>query len=233
VTFTRAGSSIVDLPDVPAHELAGGGTSATLRLPADGLVLGTDEQAAPVAIRFFREQPGRVRMFADSPLAQQVVLRALALGARVSVLCDEVARWTPLVRALPRPTHGAAAVFTVLPSAGQVPDTATAAVPSLVVRATVGHRDLQPGPWQTVLAADAVTDLSPTLLDDLRDYQLLLTERVPPFAVQRIREMFGLPYDRAVWLSQLAEGRIAVVSPGQMSLVDVPRSAAERALLGG
>lgn len=220
------------MPDVPAHELAGGATSATLRLPAGGLVLGADEHAATFAIRLFSEQPARVRMFADSPLAQLVVLRALALGARVRVLTDEVVAWTPLVRALPRSAHGAPGPFTVLPAGGHLQAAATAAVPSLVVRAATGVRHPEPVAWQTVLDTDLAATISPTQLMDLRDHQLLFTERVPPFAVERIRETFGLPYDRAVWLSQLPAGRIAVVTPGQLSLVDVSRSAAERALLG-
>jgi hypothetical protein len=123
-------------------------------------------------------------------------------------------------------------VFTVLPASGRPRVTATVREPALVVRTSAAGRQWEPGPWQTELATDRAVGISPELLSDLRHYQLLLTERVPPFAVQRIRETFGLRYDRAVWLSQLPAGRIAVVAPGQLSLVDVPRSAAERALLG-
>ncbi len=231
MTALRSDSAIVGLPDVPAHELVGGATGATLRLPAGGLVLGSAEHGATFTVRLFGEQSARVRMFADSPLAQVVVLRALALGARVSVLTDEVAAWTPLVRALPRSAHGAPGPFTVLPAGGHVQVVGTAAVPSLVVRAGAGVRHPEPGAWQTVLATDRAATISPTQLLDLRDHQLLFTERVPPFAVERIRETFGLPYDRAVWLSQLPAGRIAVVAPGQLSIVEVSRSAAERALL--
>lgn len=227
----EAGAAIVGLPEVPAHELVGGATSAILRLPTGGLIVGTDEHAAPFTIRLFGEQPASVRMFADSPLAQLVALRGLAVGARVSVLTDDVGRWAPLVQALPRSTHDRPALLTVLPAGGHVRITATATAPSLVVRASAGGRHAEPRPWQTVLATDRADGISPALLSDLRDYQLLMTERVPPFAVQRIRETFGLPYDRAVWLSQLPEGRIAVVAPGQLSLVKVSRSAAERALL--
>jgi hypothetical protein len=218
------------LPDVPAHELVGGATSAILWLPTGGLVLGTDERALTFVIRLFGERPARVRIVADSPLAQLLCLRALALGARVSVLTDDAARWAPLLRAMPRPTPGAS-VFTVLPANGHVRVTATATVPSLVVWPSGGGRHPEPSPWQTVVATDPAVGISSAQLSDLRDYQLLITERVPPFAVERIRDTFGLPYDRAVWLSQLPAGRIAVVAPGHLSLVDVSRSAAEAALL--
>jgi len=231
VTALGSDSAIVGLPDVPAHELVGGATGATLRLPAGGLVLGADEHAATFTIRLIGEQPARVRMFADTPLAQLVVLRALALGARVSVLTDEVAAWTPLVRAMPRSAHAEPGPFTVLPARGHVQVVGTAAVPALVVRAATAGPDPEPGTWQTVLATDGAAAISPTQLLDLRDHQLLFTERVPPFAVERIRETFGLPYDRAVWLSQLPAGRIAVVTPGQLSIVEVSRSAVERAFL--
>lgn len=225
----------VGLPELPAHELVRGrATAATVRLPAGGVVLGNDENGTPLSVRLFGEQPGRVRAFASGPLAQLIALRAIGLGARVTVLTDQAGRWARLVRVLPRSSGPAA--FTVLPTSGRVPAAATAAAPSLVVQATesgeiVSHGEL--ARWQTVLAVAPAAALAPGLLVDLRSHDLLITERVPPFAVQRIREAFGLPYDRAVWLSQLPEGRVAVVAPGRLALVDLALSGREGALLRG
>jgi ESX secretion system protein EccE len=228
----RQRAAIVGLPDVPAHEVVGGATRSIVRLPAGGLVLGTDEQGTPVTIRLFGDQPTRVRMLTDGPLAQLMALRTLALGARVNVLTDQVAGWAPLLRAVPQSHSGGPPPVTVVPSAGEVRVKATAAVPLLVVRATAGGaRPPQPAPWQSVVAADPIAGIGPLHLSDLSDHQLLITERVPPFAVQPIRETFGLPYDRAVWLSQLPEDRIAVVGPGQLAIVDVRRSPVEVAVL--
>jgi ESX secretion system protein EccE len=224
----------VGLPELPAHELVGGrATAAVLELPSGGMVLGTDEHSAPLAVRLFGEQPARVRVFANGPLAEVLGLRAVAIGARVTVMTDQVARWAPLVQAMPRSVPGGPPL-TVLPTSGRAPAGATAAAPSLVIQSTQAGAAVslgEQGRWQTVLVASPADSLTPVSLSDLREHHLLITERLPPFAVQRIREAFGLPYDRAVWLSQLSEGRVAVVAPGRLALVDLTLSSRERALL--
>lgn len=235
------------LPEVPAHELVGGrATAATVRLPAAGVALGPDESGTPLVIRLFGEKPVRVRVVSTGPLAQLLGYRAVALGAKVTVVTDAVAAWAPLVSALPRqgavpaamrPSAGAHVTgrppLTVLPSGSRVPAHGSAGAPSLVVDATSGSDALpswEHGHWQTFVSVDAADELTVAALADLRTFGLLLCERMPPFAVERVRDAYGLAYDRAVWLSQLPPGKIAVAVPGQLALVDLELSARERSL---
>jgi len=123
--------------------------------------------------------------------------------------------------------------LTVLPSGSTVSAVGTAASPVLVIDATLASAALprwEQGPWQTFVSLDVPTALRPSDLADLRSYDLLLAERVPPFVVERVRDAYGTPYNQAVWLSQLPEGRIAVAVPGQLSVADLSLSTAEQSL---
>jgi len=227
----------IGLPDVPAHELVGGrGTAASLVLPPGGLTIGVDSTGTAVVLRLLREKPVRARVLAAGPLAQVLAYRAIALGARVMVVTDRVAAWSRLAGSVPRPGTGQnhQPGLTVLPSGSTVSAVGTAASPVLVIDATVASAALprwEQGPWQTFVSLDVPAALRPSDLADLRSYDLLLAERVPPFVVERVRDAYGTPYDQAVWLSQLPAGRIAVAVPGQLSVADLSLSAAERMLL--
>jgi hypothetical protein len=227
----------VGLPDVPAHELVGGrGTAASLVFPPGGLTIGVDSTGSAVVLRLLREKPVRARVLAAGPLAQVLAFRAIALGARVTVVTDQVAAWSRLAAAVPRPATGQIRQpgLTVLPSGSTVSAVGTAASPVLVIDATVASAALprwEQGPWQTFVSLDAPAALRPADLADLRSFDLLLAERVPPFAVEQVRDAYGTPYDQAVWLSQLPTGRIAVAVPGQLSVADLHLSPAEQKLL--
>ena len=229
---------MIGLPDVPAHELVGGrGTAVTVTLPAGGLALGSDPSGAPVVLRLLRERPVRARVLASVPLVQVLACRALALGARVTVVTDQVAAWSRLARTIPRIAVGQVdrPGLTVLPAGSRVTAVGTSASPVLVIDATLGTDVLprwEQGPWQTFVSLDVPESLNPGDLDDLSTFDVLLAERVPPFAVEKVREAYGTPYDQAVWLSQLPPGRVAVAVPGQLSIAELGVSAPERELVG-
>jgi hypothetical protein len=66
-----------------------------LTLPASGCgqLIGADEHGRAVALPLFGPEIGRVEMCATLHLAQQVVLRSLALGARIHVHTGRPAAW--------------------------------------------------------------------------------------------------------------------------------------------
>ncbi|WP_231984417.1 type VII secretion protein EccE [Mycobacterium sp. E342] len=70
-----------------------------LAVPASGCgqVIGADEQGRAVAVPLFGPQIGRVEIRGTLHLAQQVVLRSLALGARVLVHSVRPGRWRHMV----------------------------------------------------------------------------------------------------------------------------------------
>ena len=69
-----------------------------LVLPAYGCgqLVGADEHGRAVALPLFGPNVGRVEMYGTLHLAQQVVLRSLALGARVRVHTKRVRAWTAM-----------------------------------------------------------------------------------------------------------------------------------------
>lgn len=75
-----------------------------LALPASGCgqVIGADEQGRAVALPVFGPQIRRVEIVGTLHLAQQVVLRALALGARVLVHSRRPAFWRDMVEVVGR-----------------------------------------------------------------------------------------------------------------------------------
>ena len=70
-----------------------------LELPAYGCgqLVGADEHGRAVALPLFGPRVGRVEMCGTLHLAQQVVLRSLALGARVRVHTGRAAAWRAMV----------------------------------------------------------------------------------------------------------------------------------------
>ncbi|MDV3124004.1 type VII secretion protein EccE [Mycobacterium sp. 21AC1] len=75
-----------------------------LAVPASGCgqVIGADQQGRAVALPLFGPQIGRVEIAGTLHLAQQVVLRSLALGARVLVHSRRPALWRAMVEAVGR-----------------------------------------------------------------------------------------------------------------------------------
>ncbi|WP_131785296.1 hypothetical protein [Protofrankia symbiont of Coriaria ruscifolia] len=61
--------------------------------PGSGLILGADRYQQPVRVRFFRPEPTRVTLLSRAWAGKLIVFRALALGARVTVVTTEPREW--------------------------------------------------------------------------------------------------------------------------------------------
>lgn len=220
----------VRLPTVPMHstrtaELAG----QVATLPSGGLVLGTTDEA-PLIVRMFRAQPLRVCIAGPVELAQLITYRAVALGAHVTVVTDAVAQWTRLVSAVPRGPHW----MTVLPAGSRVSASGSVVRPSLVVDATSDRRTLprwEQAPWQTFCSLRADLDDDAQLA--LRSHDLLITQRQSSAGADACRRAFGLPQDRASWLTQMPPGVLAVATVGQLAFGQISLSSVEQQLFAG
>ncbi|OLO99749.1 type VII secretion protein EccE [Mycolicibacterium porcinum] len=104
-------AATLPIPTVPGadrieHWASGlrGDALSELALPASGCgqVIGADEQGRAVALPVFGPQIRRVEIIGTLHLAQQVVLRSLALGARVLVHSRRPAFWRDMVEAVGR-----------------------------------------------------------------------------------------------------------------------------------
>lgn len=65
----------------------------TVTLFDTGLLLGVDQQRRPVAVDVFRPEPTKVALIGGAWLSRILVLRALALGARVAILTAAPDKW--------------------------------------------------------------------------------------------------------------------------------------------
>ncbi|WP_040510766.1 type VII secretion protein EccE [Gordonia soli] len=78
---------------------------ATLALPAAGCgqLIGADDQGRAVALSLVGSNVRTVEIAGTLHLSQQVVLRAIALGARVMVYTDRPAHWMPMAHSIGDP----------------------------------------------------------------------------------------------------------------------------------
>jgi len=87
-------------PDQPTEP---DGVAELAGLPAAGLVLGRNRQGRTVTVRLFGPGPTRAVLLGGVRAAQALVLRALAVGARVTVQTARPHAWEPFLRAVSPP----------------------------------------------------------------------------------------------------------------------------------
>jgi hypothetical protein len=120
-----------------------------------GLVVGVDPQGAPVVVQLFRAEPTAAVCLGGLGLVQRLVLRAMALGAVVTVESDRPSAWTALARL----TAGDGQVVVVPHERGRQvtggdEHTGTPARPRLLVLdgdAAAAADSRRPGRWAAVL----------------------------------------------------------------------------------
>lgn len=81
---------------LPATATTAAGTRSLVG--GGGLVVGVDDAGQPVVLSLFRSEPTAAVCLGGLGLVQRLVLRAMALGAVVSIESDRPSAWTALVR---------------------------------------------------------------------------------------------------------------------------------------
>jgi type VII secretion protein EccE len=185
-------------------------TAADLELPFGpaGLMIGANRNGAPVTLRLFRPEATRAVLVGGVRGAQLVVLRAMALGARIVVQTDRPQSWEPFAT-------GAGAAGDSLTVVG--PDrpfgiaTATFLQPLLAV-VDMGPTavDPQPGPaWQaTVVVRDEFT---PADAEAVSRADLVLLQPLRPDEAALAATTLGLG-ESAEWLTRIPGQMVAVVN---------------------
>ncbi|TDC36875.1 hypothetical protein E1211_12190 [Micromonospora sp. 15K316] len=178
---------------------------------AAGLVLGADRRRTPVTVRMFHPEPARIALVGGVWAGQLVAFRALALGARVTVVTAEPAVWNGL---------GPAAL-------GRVDDqveirTAPGAVrPASARRPTLLIHDVPPAalntalpeqPWQTRLTI--VRRLEPAAWPTLKASGLCLLQRLTAAESSLAQHALRLPQDSARFLQVMADDMLTMVGVG-------------------
>jgi type VII secretion protein EccE len=177
-------------------------------LSGEGLMLGVNRKQEPVVVRLFRPEPTRAALIGGLRCAETVVLRALAVGARVIVQSARPHAWEPFLRGL---SGGEQAVL-VPPGQVMDPPAATPVQPQLLV-IDVGPLGATGVPavesaWRaTLLVRD---ELTPADTDILARADLALLQPLAPHEAALAAAALGLG-DAAGWLTRIRADMLGVV----------------------
>jgi type VII secretion protein EccE len=176
---------------------------------AEGVMLGTNRDGAPVLVRLFRPEPTRATLVGGLRCAQLLILRALATGARVAIQSTRPQAWEPFQRAV-----GVAEPLTIArPGRLKDPPAATAARPQLLVLdlGPAPTRGAAPAPqsaWRTTLHVR--DDLTAADTDLLTRSDLTLLQPLTPQEATVAADALGLRDSRA-WLTRISPEMLGIV----------------------
>ncbi|WBB56137.1 type VII secretion protein EccE [Verrucosispora sp. WMMD573] len=212
-----AGTLPLALPGTPSPTGAGEpereapigseGLARELPIGAAGLMLGVNRRGHAVTIRLFRPESTRLMLVGGVPAAQLVVVRAVALGARVIVQTARPPAWEPLVRGVGWPGGPVRLTPPDRPVAGE-PGTPLA--PVLVVLDAPAPAGPRPGTaWHTTLLVRDV--LTTADADALSRADLAVFQPLSPAEATVAGNALGLG-DAAELLTRSRHDMVAVVN---------------------
>lgn len=195
-----------------------------------GLLVGVNRHGSAVTVRLFRPEGTRVVLVGGLRTGQTLVLRAMALGARVAVRTTRPTSWEPFLRAVGAP---GGEVPRLLPPGGPTNDASGSPLhPLLLVVDTgpVGAAPEQPGPpWQaTLLLRDELTSADVATLGhaDLAVFQPLDSTEAALAG-----NALGLG-PSAEWLTRMRQDMVAVVNRRALRWARLTPSPLEMRLVG-
>lgn len=175
--------------------------------PAAGLMLGRNRRGEPVTLRMFRPEATRALFVGGVRGAQLVVLRALALGARVVIQTGRPQAWERFVRGSSLPGE---AVLVVPPGRPIAAAPGTALAPLLVV-VDIGPVGVDPNAapgWQaTLIVRD---ELSPVDLDALTRSDVVILQPLRPDEASLVGAALGIG-DSAQYLPRIRQDMVGVI----------------------
>ncbi|WP_213451506.1 type VII secretion protein EccE [Rhizomonospora bruguierae] len=190
------------LPPVPA-----GLTDLAIPEPAAGLMLGRNRRGEPVTLRMFRPEATRALFVGGVRGAQLVVLRAIALGARVVVQTGRPQAWERFVRGASAPGE---AILLVPPGRPIAAAPGTSLQPLLVV-VDIGPVGVDPNAapgWQaTLIVRD---ELSPVDLDALTRSDVVILQPLRPDEASLVGAALGIG-DSAQYLPRIRQDMVGVI----------------------
>ncbi|MFI7210673.1 type VII secretion protein EccE [Micromonospora maritima] len=189
---------------------ATGSPPAELDLPAGGggLVVGANRRGGPLTVRLFRPATTRMVLVGGVPAAQLLVLRALALGARVAVQTARPAAWVGFVRGVGSPAGG----VPLLPPGRPVGGAPGSPLRPLLLVVDAGPVPPEAGPaaaWQSVLVVR--DELTPADAPALARADLAVLQPLDPAEAALAGTALGLG-GSADWLTRIRDDMVAVVN---------------------
>ncbi|WP_345151636.1 type VII secretion protein EccE [Micromonospora maritima] len=189
---------------------ATGSPPAELDLPAGGggLVVGANRRGGPLTVRLFRPAPTRMVLVGGVPAAQLLVLRSLALGARVAVQTARPDAWERFVRGVGAPAGG----VPLLPPGRPVGGAPGSPLRPLLLVVDTGPVPPEAGPaaaWQSVLVVR--DELTPADAPALARADLAVLQPLDPAEAALAGTALGLG-GSADWLTRIRDDMVAVVN---------------------
>jgi hypothetical protein len=174
-------------------------------------MLGRNRQGRTVTVRLFGPGPTRAVLLGGVRAAQALVLRALAVGARVAVQTARPHAWEPFQRAISLPAD-----TVVLLPPGPVPLPAARPLAPQLVVVDVGpvgaSQPVPAAPWRaTLVLRDEVTDGD---LEPLARAELVVLQPLTATEADLVGPALGMAAGRE-WLARITGDLIGVVAhPG-------------------
>lgn len=203
---------------------AGPPDPSDLPLVPAGLVVGVNRHGAPVTVRLFGPEPRRAVLVGGLPAAQLVVLRAMALNARVVVRTVRPRAWESFARTVPR------GVVSIAPW-NATTDTGASLRPLLIVvdAGPVAPDRLPTTAWQaTLVVRDELTPADTGLLSQA---DLVLLQPLRRDEAALAGDALGLG-ESARWLGQIGQDMVAVVNRQALRWALLAVTPTERYLVG-
>lgn len=208
------------MPGTSGHAVTLDGLEQLSPTPtAGGVLLGRDPGHRPVLVSLFRPQPVRFALVGGLWPARPLLLRVLAVGARV-IAAPSQPDWVSLGR------WATGQDGWVLPPGSPLPP----AHPAAPVLVSVDPLPGQPlpllSPWQAVVSA------TPRPVPSvLAGADLAITGRLAPPDVAVVAQAFGLDQEAARLLARMYDNMVALIEPGGVRYAWPTPSAAEAEIL--
>ncbi|WP_442933751.1 type VII secretion protein EccE [Micromonospora sp. CPCC 205556] len=187
---------------------AGDAEPLELSLGDAGLMVGANRHGGAVTVRLFRAEGTRLVLVGGVRAAQLLVLRAMALGARVVVRTGRPRGWEPFVRGI----GGVGGGIAVIPPGRPVGGAPASPLCPLLLVVDAGAGDAEPtaGPaWQATLVVR--DELTPADADTLGRADLAVLQPLDPREAALAGATLGLG-GSAEWLTRIRDDMVAVVN---------------------
>ncbi len=201
-----------------------------LPLARGGLVIGHRADGRAVPLELFLDRPSAVSAMLDPRVVMVIAFRALAVGARVSVVSTRAERWLPL-RRLGVSDPDVVGIFSPetasFPGSAPRPDR-----PHLVIIDLPDRTDpprIVGQPWKCVVTV--LSELSLRTLPTARAGGPVLMHRLTRREAIAAAPFLGLASGSDRLLTELGDEQLAVAAAGLMTVVDLGLTGAESQLV--
>ncbi|WP_338673270.1 hypothetical protein V1460_09320 [Streptomyces sp. SCSIO 30461] len=195
----------------------------------DGVIIGTDSESQPAVLGLSRPTAFEVVLVGGLWLAQVLVLRAAATGARVGVETGRPQAWQQLAQA----AGGGQQCVTVYP-VGRVPAQGPSVSSPVVLIRDCGIRPprgrMTSVPWQSVVTVlPFASEHAPRWLAQAH---LVGIQRISPYETEVVRDTLGIPEEHLGYLPTLHDSAALWCTRKHHKFVMTEPTEAESGLLG-